>query len=109
MSRELGLTKDWPVVIVGIGNLGAALANYGGFFARGFRTVALLDGDPAKHGHVVAGLPVEPLDDLDRIVVERRVAIAVRYSHRAIFAFAPPHWWHCRNELARPRDSESCE
>src|SRR5680860_406922 len=37
MSRELGLTHDWPVVIVGIGNLGHALANYRGFGARGFR------------------------------------------------------------------------
>jgi redox-sensing transcriptional repressor len=77
ITQELGLTHDWPVVIVGIGNLGQALANYGGFFARGFRTVALLDSDPAKHGITVAGLPVEPLDDLDRIVVERRVAIVV--------------------------------
>ena len=31
VSRELGLTQDWPVVIVGAGNLGRALANYGGF------------------------------------------------------------------------------
>ena len=35
MSRELGLTQHWPVVIVGIGNLGHALANYGGFGASG--------------------------------------------------------------------------
>src|SRR4051812_44703582 len=35
MSRELGLTQDWPVVIVGIGNLGAALANYGGVRGAG--------------------------------------------------------------------------
>ena len=43
ISRELGLTQDWPVVIVGIGNLGAALANYRGFSARGFRIVAERD------------------------------------------------------------------
>lgn len=47
ISRELGLTQDWPVVIVGIGNLGAALANYGGFASRGFRVAALIDADPA--------------------------------------------------------------
>src|SRR5207247_7449227 len=41
ISRELGLTHDWPVVIVGIGNLGHALANYRGFGARGFQIVAL--------------------------------------------------------------------
>src|ERR687897_3002790 len=50
MSRELGLTHDWPVVIVGLGNLGQALANYGGFTERGFPVAALVDADPAKVG-----------------------------------------------------------
>src|SRR5205823_13925982 len=77
ISRELGLTQDWPVVIVGIGNLGAALANYRGFSARGFRIVALVDADPAKCGEVVGGLPVEPIEDLPRIVTEREVAIGI--------------------------------
>ena len=77
ISRELGLTQDWPVVIVGIGNLGAALANYRGFSARGFRIVALVDADPAKCGKEVGGLVVEPLRDLPRIVTEREVAIGI--------------------------------
>ena len=77
ISRELGLTQDWPVVIVGIGNLGAALANYRGFSARGFRIVALVDADPAKCGKDVGGLVVEPLPDLPRIVAERGVAIGI--------------------------------
>jgi redox-sensing transcriptional repressor len=77
ISRELGLTQDWPVVIVGIGNLGAALANYRGFSARGFRIVALVDADPAKCGKDVGGLVVEPLPDLPRIVAERNVAIGI--------------------------------
>ena len=46
IAREIGVTQDWPVVIVGIGNLGHALANYSGFRSRGFRVVALLDADP---------------------------------------------------------------
>ena len=50
ISRELGLTRDWPVAIVGIGNLGRALANYRGFGARGFRVVALVDADPTLVG-----------------------------------------------------------
>jgi redox-sensing transcriptional repressor len=77
ISRELGLTQDWPVVIVGVGNLGAALANYRGFSARGFRIVALVDADPAKCGKDVGGLVVEPLPDLPRIVTEREVAIGI--------------------------------
>src|SRR5258706_7303560 len=47
VSRELGLTQDWPVVIVGAGNLGRALANYGGFASRRFRVAALPVSDPA--------------------------------------------------------------
>src|SRR5437870_13873815 len=50
MSRELGLNQDWPVVIVGIGNLGAAPANYGGLSERGFPAAALLDADRSKAG-----------------------------------------------------------
>ena len=48
IAREIGVTQDWPVVIVGIGNLGHALANYSGFRSRGFRVVALLDADPDR-------------------------------------------------------------
>ena len=54
VSRELGLTQDWPVLIVGAGNLGRALANYGGFASRGFRIAALLDRDPSVVGTVIA-------------------------------------------------------
>ena len=51
VSRELGLTQDWPVVIVGAGNLGRALANYGGFASRGFRIAAMLDSRPGGRRH----------------------------------------------------------
>ena len=77
IAREIGVTQDWPVVIVGIGNLGHALANYSGFRSRGFRVVALLDADPRRHGEVVAGVAVSPFDDLERIVTEHGVAIGV--------------------------------
>ena len=46
IAREIGLTQDWSVVIIGIGNLGHALANYSGFVSRGFQIAALLDSDP---------------------------------------------------------------
>ena len=50
IRRELGLTQHWSIVIVGIGNLGQALANYRGFAERGFGVAALVDVDPAKVG-----------------------------------------------------------
>jgi redox-sensing transcriptional repressor len=77
MSRELGLTKDWPVVIVGIGNLGAALANYGGFSERGFPVAALVDADPAKVGERVGAMTVRHIDELPVIAREHEVAIGI--------------------------------
>jgi redox-sensing transcriptional repressor len=77
ISRELGLTQDWPVVIVGVGNLGHALANYAGFVSRGFRIAALVDADPALVGSEVAGLAVRHVDELERIVRRSGVSIGV--------------------------------
>jgi redox-sensing transcriptional repressor len=77
MSRELGLTNDWRVVIVGIGNLGAALANYGGFGERGFPVGVLVDADRDKVGSIVGGHRVHHLDELDELVAERAIAIGV--------------------------------
>jgi redox-sensing transcriptional repressor len=77
ISRELGLTHDWPVVIVGVGNLGHALANYGGLSARGFRVLALIDTDEAKVGEPVGDLRVEPMAGLGEIVRSRGITIGI--------------------------------
>ena len=77
ISRELGLTQDWSVIIIGIGNLGRALAHYGGFGSRGFRIAALLDADPTIVGEHIAGLTVEPVDVLETVIAERDISIAV--------------------------------
>jgi redox-sensing transcriptional repressor len=77
MSRELGLTQDWPVIIVGVGNLGHALANYAGFSERGFPIGALVDADPSKVGERVGDLVIRSIDDLDAIVAELGAAIGV--------------------------------
>ena len=77
IRRELGLTQHWSIVIVGIGNLGHALANYKGFAERGFQVAAIVDADPAKVGERVGDLVIEPIEDLERLVREREVAIGV--------------------------------
>jgi redox-sensing transcriptional repressor len=77
VSRELGLTQDWAVVIVGIGSLGQALANYGGFSSRGFRIVALVDAEPGRVGQTIAGVTVESVDDLEQVVARHGVSIGV--------------------------------
>jgi redox-sensing transcriptional repressor len=65
IRRELGLTHEWDVAIVGVGNLGSALANYGGFVNRGFRIAGIYDADPAKVGTMIDGQSVRHVDELD--------------------------------------------
>jgi redox-sensing transcriptional repressor len=77
MSRELGLTQDWPVVIVGIGNLGHALAGYGGFGDRGFPVRALVDADPRRVGEQVGELVVRHVDELAEVVREHDISVGV--------------------------------
>jgi redox-sensing transcriptional repressor len=77
ISRELGLTQDWNCVIVGVGNLGRALANYRGFGERGFRVSALVDVDESKIGKPVDSMVVEDFGDLERIVKEREISIGI--------------------------------
>lgn len=64
------------VVVVGVGNLGRAVASYAGLEPRGFEVVALVDVDPEVVGTTVAGVEVADLA-VSRVVVERDVALAV--------------------------------
>jgi len=78
LAAELGMQHDWPVVIVGGGNLGLALAGYAGFAARGFRVVGLVDADRLRIGESVGdGLVVQPMDDLSKIVRRTHCVIGV--------------------------------
>lgn len=77
ISSVLGLTGVRNMVIVGIGNLGRALAAYGGFAERGFRIVALLDADPDLVGEPVGERRIEDAGDLEAVVVRRGATTAV--------------------------------
>ncbi|GGM12743.1 MULTISPECIES: redox-sensing transcriptional repressor Rex [Micromonospora] len=73
----LGLTQRRGVALVGVGNLGHALAGYDGFVSRGFRIAALLDADPQRVGEEINGLVVRHVDELPRIAAEEAIAIGV--------------------------------
>lgn len=77
IRREMGLDHDWPVVIVGGGNLGQALAGYGGFSGRGFPVGAIVDNDPAKVDTVVGGVRIRHVDELAAIVSALGISIGV--------------------------------
>ena len=77
IGRAVGSTYDWPVIIVGLGNLGTALANYSGFYSRGFRVVGLIDPAPDLVGKMIHGLAIRDLDELEDVVASTAAAIAV--------------------------------
>lgn len=68
IRRVLGIDRDWPVALVGAGNLARALLRYRGFGQRGFRIVALFDADPAKVGQTLDGLPVHPPEAMGAVI-----------------------------------------
>ncbi len=76
-ASTLGLARAPPVALIGVGNLGQALAGYGGFSSRGFHIAALLDADPARVGTTLVGLPVRHIDELAEVVRTEGISIAV--------------------------------
>lgn len=77
IERILGLNRAHRCAVVGIGNLGHALANYGGFPGRGFPIEALFDVDPDLIGVPVGGMSVAHLDDIPRVCLDREISIGV--------------------------------
>ena len=75
ISRELGLLRRCSVVLIGVGNLGRALAGYGGFASRGLAIDALLDADRSLAGQQIAGLTVRHIDDLPQVVVPGSIGV----------------------------------
>jgi len=105
LREILGLEREWRVVIVGAGKIGAALAQYRGFRQRGFAIIAAYDNNQDKIGRMLEGIPVRDIADLERdiqrdkpdIVVltvpgeeaQRVVDRVVRVGVKAILNFAP--------------------
>jgi len=77
ISTCLGVTEHRSVVLVGIGNLGHALAGYGGFGSRGFRIAGLFDADERRIGENISGLCVRSMDELDAVIARESVSIGV--------------------------------
>ena len=105
LREILGLERDWQVIIIGAGKIGAALAQYRGFRQRGFNILAAYDNNPEKIGKKLEGIPVRDIAQLERdiqrdspeIVVltvpseeaQQVVDRVVRVGVKAILNFAP--------------------
>ncbi|MGF1506041.1 MAG: redox-sensing transcriptional repressor Rex [Chloroflexi bacterium] len=77
LQRILKVDTEWQVALVGIGHLGQAIANYGGFADRGFRISHLFDNSPERIGKRVNGLTVTALDEMATVIEEEGIRIAM--------------------------------
>ena len=77
IRRILGTHKPWNVALVGVGNLGNALLRYKGFFAHGFRIVALFDSSDELTGSWVGGLLVRSIQEMPEVIESEAVELAI--------------------------------
>jgi redox-sensing transcriptional repressor len=77
LREILGLGKEWRVVIVGAGKIGAALAQYRGFRQRGFNILAAYDNNKDKIGKKLEGIPVRDIEHLDKDIPREKPDIVV--------------------------------
>lgn len=77
LERTLGLTRKYAVAVAGIGNLGHALAGYGGFASRGFPVTALFDIDPDLIGIRIAGIEVHRIDRIPEVCAAGEISIGI--------------------------------
>lgn len=77
LKKILNLEQEWSVVLIGAGDLGRALARYGGFAHRGFRITCIFDNDMAKIGSYVGNIQVQGLDAMAECIQTENIQIAM--------------------------------
>jgi len=77
LRQILGVDREWLVALVGVGDLGHAIARYGGFTRRGFKIAALFDKDPKKIGQQIGELEIISVDKLPMVVRGLRIQIGI--------------------------------
>jgi len=77
LQQILNVHHEWQVALVGIGDLGRALAHYGGFAHRGFRITHFFDSDPHKIGQAINGTPIESVDSIAEKLRRDNIKIAM--------------------------------
>jgi len=77
IERILQVDREWRIALIGVGDLGRALAHYGGFVDRGFRITALFDNDPAKIGQKIDQIEIMSIDHLAEAAREQDIRMAM--------------------------------
>lgn len=77
LRQILGLDRSWSMALLGVGQLGKAILNYGGFEPQGFRVVEAFDNDLATIGQQIAGLTVRDIDGLPEVLSADPIDIGI--------------------------------
>jgi redox-sensing transcriptional repressor len=77
LRQILGIDREWSMVLVGVGQLGRAILQYGGFAPQGFRILAAFDAHPDVIGEKVEGLVIQPASELRAVLADIRVDIGI--------------------------------
>ena len=77
LRQILGIDREWTMVLVGVGQLGRAILQYGGFAPQGFRILAAFDNDQHVVGETIEGLVVQPSDDLRKALDAMHVDLGI--------------------------------
>jgi redox-sensing transcriptional repressor len=77
LKEILGIDRQWRLCLVGVGRLGQAIAEYGGFGPQGFEIVAAFDANPGVVGRDIGGVSVRTIDELETFLRGARVDIGI--------------------------------
>jgi redox-sensing transcriptional repressor len=77
IRQILGINRNWSVILIGVGNLGRALAGYRGFANNGYRLVAAFDNNPTLIGTQIADAPIYDIERLEELVPALQVQLAI--------------------------------
>ena len=77
ISKILNVDRDWPVALVGFGDLGQAIAHYGGFATKGFHIETIFDADPPKIGQKVNDTEIQDVKIMREVISKQRIKMAI--------------------------------
>ena len=77
LNKVLGIDKAWKACLIGVGRVGKAIINYPGFSPHGFEITACFDTDESRTNEKIAGIPIQPLENIKSFVQRNKIKIAI--------------------------------
>ena len=77
IKKILGLDNLNPIILIGAGNLGRAVASHIDFKNKGFELIGVFDTDEGKHGQEIGGISVQDTSEIEEFCAEKKPAAAI--------------------------------